>query len=290
MSTEPSVLGGSAQPNANAQQLGGYEFSLPPLAIQKRIAEILGRLDDKIELNRRINATLEEMAQRLYKHWFVDFGPFQDGEFVESELGLIPQGWSVGKVGDFGTIVTGKTPSTQIKENFGDEVLFIKIPDMRDNVFVIDTDMKLSTLGASSQQNKLLPKMTICVSCIATPGLVSLTSKESQTNQQINSIIPNDLTHATFIYCQMLGMAEEIRLRGSGGTATLNLNKQDFSNLQIIKPSNNILYAFHEKSSHWFTQILNNQYQSRHLVTIRDYLLPRLLSGELSVEETANVP
>ena len=87
-----------------------FEIPLPPLPIQRRIAEILGRLDDKIEVNRRINRTLEAMAQALYKHWFVDFGPFQDGEFVESEVGLVPKGWEVKALADIVDLLSGGTP------------------------------------------------------------------------------------------------------------------------------------------------------------------------------------
>ena len=90
-----SMAVGTTMPNLNSSILESVPISLPPLPIQRRIAEILGRLDDKIEVNRRINATLEAMAQKLYRHWFVEFGPFRDGEFVESELGAIPKGWEV---------------------------------------------------------------------------------------------------------------------------------------------------------------------------------------------------
>lgn len=279
-----SVMGGSAQPNANAKQLGSFQFNLPPLPIQRRIAEILGRLDDKIEANRRINRTLEAMAQALYKHWFVDFGPFQDGAFVESELGLIPKGWGVGRVADFGDIVTGKTPPTKEDAYFGDDVPFIKIPDMHGQVFVSQTSSRLSKLGAESQSKKYIPARSICVSCIATAGLVCLTSESSQTNQQINSIVPLNDSWAEFIYCQMSELGEHIRLLGSSGSATLNLNKNDFSNIRVLLPPNDVVVQFHSQVSSWFSQILNCYEESRQLAAIRDYLLPRLLSGGLSVE------
>jgi type I restriction enzyme, S subunit len=259
------------------------EIELPPLPIQQRIAEILGRLDDKIEVNRRINRTLEAMAQALYKEWFVDFGPFQDGEFVESELGLIPKGWGVGKVADFGQIVTGKTPPTKEETYFGDEIPFIKIPDMHGQVFIIQTSSRLSKIGAESQGNKYIPAGSICVSCIATAGLVCLTSEPSQTNQQINSIVPLNDSWAEFIYCQMSVLGDHIRLLGSGGSATLNLNKNDFSNIRVLLPPNNVVAQFHVQVAAWFSQILNCYQESRQLAATRDYLLPRLLSGALSV-------
>jgi type I restriction enzyme S subunit len=95
-------------PHTNLTILRNTPVTLPPLPTQRRIAQILGRLDDKIEVNRRINRTLEAMAQALYKHWFVDFGPFQDGPFVKSELGLIPEGWRVGTVEQMVELAYGK--------------------------------------------------------------------------------------------------------------------------------------------------------------------------------------
>jgi type I restriction enzyme S subunit len=270
-------------PKINLEYLRAFPITLPPLPTQRRIAEILGHLDDKIELNRRLNRKLEEMAQALYKHHFVDFGPYQDGEFVESELDLIPQGWKVGCVEDWGEVITGKTPSTSVPDYFGDDIPFIKIPDMHGKVFVTQTASSLSLKGANSQQSKFLPPMSICVSCIATPGLVSLTSAESQTNQQINSIIPRKNTYAEFLYLQMSEFGDEIRTLGSGGTATLNLNKGDFSNIRVIIPPDEILSEFHRRVKPWFEQVLNLEYENRKLAEIRDYLLPKLLSGEIEV-------
>jgi type I restriction enzyme S subunit len=274
---------GATMPSLNTKILSDVPIPLPPLPTQRRIAQILGRLDDKIGLNRRLNHTLEAMAQALFKHHFVDFGPYQDGEFVESELGLIPKGWEVGRVADWGDVITGKTPSTKNPANFGDDVPFIKIPDMHGKVFVTETTTSLSTKGANSQRKKFLPPMSVCVSCIATPGLVCLTSTESQTNQQINSIIPRKEKYAEFLYCQMSAFGEDIRRLGSGGTATLNLNKKDFSNIQVVIPSEGILDRFHRQVNPWFKQILNIKYENRKLAEIRDYLLPKLLSGEVGV-------
>lgn len=113
--------------------------SIPHLDEQKRISSFLSTLDDKIELNRRINENLEQQAQTLFKSWFVDFEPFKNGKFVDSELGMIPKGWKVGQLLDFGKIICGKTPSKNIKEFFGGDIPFIKIPDMHNQSFIITT-------------------------------------------------------------------------------------------------------------------------------------------------------
>ena len=103
----------------------------------------------------------------------------------------MPEGWKVGVISDFGDVICGKTPSTKIKDYYGEEIPFITIPDMHNYVYACYTERYLSVKGAQSQESKNLPPNSICVSCIATPGLVVLTDRISQTNQQINSIIPN---------------------------------------------------------------------------------------------------
>lgn len=157
---------------------------------QRRIASILSSLDRKIELNNKINADLEEMAQAIFKNWFVDFEPFKDGKFVDSELGMIPEGWKVGCLGDMGAVVCGKTPSKSNSNYYGGDIPFIKIPDMHGNVFVENSEDRLTEEGSLSQIKKLIPPYSLMVSCIATVGLVSINTKPSHTNQQINTVIP----------------------------------------------------------------------------------------------------
>jgi len=272
------------------------------VAEQRAIAHILGSLDDKIELNRRMNATLEESARALFKSWFVDFDPVRakmegrqpegiDSEtaalfpdrLVESALGLIPEGWRVGTIGSLGTIVTGKTPPTQNKNLFDGEILFIRIPDMHNHVFTLETAITLSQAGSAYQKNYLLPAFSVCVSCIATPGIVSLTVVPSHTNQQINSIICNNEASPFYVYFVASGLHDEIVARGSGGSATLNLNKSEFSKLLISFPMKPALLAFHDIVKPIFYKILALQYESISLAVTRDALLPKLLSGEVRV-------
>ena len=111
-----SIAHGSVFDTVNMESLGAFEVSLPPLPQQRRIADVLGALDDKIALNRRMNHTLEAMAQALYRHWFIDFGPFQDGDFAESELGPIPQGWTVKQISDIAKFRNGKRPESKVED------------------------------------------------------------------------------------------------------------------------------------------------------------------------------
>jgi type I restriction enzyme S subunit len=202
----------------DTKQLQELPVNLPTLSEQEQIVAVIKALDDKIELNRRMNKTLETIARAIFKSWFVDFDPVRakaNGEpsetichrlgltsdllalfpdrLVDSELGEIPEGWFVWAVRDVGNIVCGKTPPTKNPAYYGNDIPFITIPDMHGNVFATTTQRKLSHKGAVSQTKKTLPAGSICVSCIATPGLVVITTEDSQTNQQINSVVPEHL-------------------------------------------------------------------------------------------------
>jgi type I restriction enzyme S subunit len=273
---------GSTVKHTSPNRICEFEFELPSLYEQERIANILSSLDDKIALNREMNKTLEAMAQAIFKSWFVDFEPFKEGEFVESELGMIPRGWSVKKLAEFTKVITGKTPPTKESINYGNKYPFITIPDMHGEVFITKTDRALSELGHNVQKNKLLPKNSILVSCIATVGLVAINSEESHTNQQINSIVCAS-NETFYIYMTMQNMKDTLTEMGGGGTATLNVNKGIFEKIQILVPTKENLNRFDSKVRAIFEKILENQKQIETLSTLRDTLLPKLLSGEMAV-------
>ena len=277
---------GSSQPLITQDILKNIEIDLPSLEEQKRIADILTALDDKIELNNQMNQTLEEIASLLYKRWFVDFEfpddkgkPYKSsgGEMVDSELGMIPKGWKVKELGEISEkIITGKTPSTKDSKNFGEGTPFITIPDMYRKVFTDKTVRHITNYGRKKIQNKLIPKNSVLVSCIATPGLVSITSKESITNQQINSIVCKK-QNLYFIYETLLSLKEYIILLGSGGSTTLNLNKSDFSKISICYAENRINKVFYELYNYIFNQISENQFEIIKLENIKEELLKELL-------------
>jgi type I restriction enzyme S subunit len=277
---------------------------VPDKKTQETVGDTYFELSDKIELNRRMNATLEAMARALFQSWFVDFDPVRaklDGRhpaaldpataalfpehLEDSPLGHIPKGWEVKTVGDIGDVICGKTPPTSVADYYGQDIPFITIPDMHGNVFGAATARKLSHAGANSQANKTLPPGSLCVSCIATPGLVVITSEDSQTNQQINSVVPHQKEETYFWYWVMNGLGAEIASSGSGGSVLVNLSKGRFETLQVVKPPHALIRAYHTTVRPLFEAILANTHQSRTLATLRDTLLPKLLSGELSVAE-----
>ena len=271
---------GSAVPSLNRNYIHPIEVQAPDLPTQKEIAQILTSLDDKIELNLQMNQTLEAMAQAIFKEWFVNFNfPGFDGELVDG----LPKGWNRCLIKDFGKIVCGKTPSKAVKEYFGGEYMFIKIPDMHNSVFIIETTDSLTEEGVNSQSNKTIPPFSICVSSIATVGLVCINPEPCQTNQQINSIIPKNKDLRYFLYFLTTSMKDTFLATASGGTATLNMNTSQFSNIRAFMPSEDVLNEFDEIVSPIMEKILENEYNIKSLTQTRDTLLPKLMSGQLEI-------
>ena len=326
---------GAVQPKLPLYGLENISIDWKTRTEREEIVKQLNSLDNKIQLNTQINQTLEQIAQALFKSWFVDFDPVRakiqvlsDGlsleqaelaamqaisgktpeeltalsqtqpdcyaelaetakafpcEMVEVDGVEVPKGWNLKALSDLGQIICGKTPSKSNKEFYGNDVPFIKIPDMHNQVFITQTTDNLSVAGANSQSKKYIPPKSICVSCIATVGLVSMTSKPSHTNQQINSIIPNDEKTSEFLYLSLKqpSMTKYLKDLASGGSATLNLNTSTFSKIEIITPSKEIIDIFHNKVVYAFEKVLSNSIENKRLAEIRDLLLPRLLSGEI---------
>ncbi|MEX5833129.1 restriction endonuclease subunit S [Staphylococcus saprophyticus] len=267
---------------------------------QKAISSILKFLDKKLELNKKIIANLEELSQTLFKRWFVDYefpdengNPYKSsgGEMIDSELGKIPVGWQVNNINDFANnnVITGKTPSTKVKENYSDTgIPFLTIPDMHNDIFVLNTERYISNLGIEKLSKKILPKNSLAISCIATPGLVNITSSDTLTNQQVNSFTPNKI-ELYYLYFNLKSMSNYIRDLGSGGSTTLNLNKTQFSKIKLLKPTNKLLLKYDNLVRSNFEMILNFQNENNYLTILRDTLLPKLMSGEIEIPDDIEV-
>lgn len=224
-----------------------------------------------------LNKNLEQQAQAIFKYLFVDFEPFGNN---------MPDNWTMGIINDLAEeIICGKTPSTKIKEYYGSDIPFITIPDMHGNTYAVTTERYLSQYGANSQPKKSLPKNSTCISCIGTAGLVTLVATESQTNQQINSIIPKHDYSPYYIYLLMQTMSKVINKLGQSGSTIVNLNKAQFGKMQAIIPSITVMKSFDEVVSPIFEMILERQMENARLVSLRDILLPKLMSGEFDVSD-----
>lgn len=275
---------GTSIPSLRTETLNRLDLPIPNIKYQKRVLSILNNLDKKISLNKQINSNLINISKTIFRRKFINYEDYED--FKDTEYGRIPVSFEVVTLKEISKkIVCGKTPSTKIEENYGDKMPFITIPDMHNNVFVIETERKLSEKGIKSQINKILPKNSVCVSCIATAGLVSLTFEESQTNQQINSIICKDGISSFFMYLYLCELSEYIKILGSGGSTTLNLNKKEFSKIKIAIPDNKEMITFDEIIRPIFEKIKINQLEIIKLSKLRDTLLPKLMSGEIDVSK-----
>ena len=298
-----------------------------PMDQQIFIGDIYYQLNKKIEINTKINQTLEQIAQAIFKSWFVDFEPVrakiaakQNGqdperaairaisgktdeqldqlspdqlqqlaataalfpdELVDSELGEIPKGWKEKKVSDWGDVVCGKTPPKNDPSNYGGNIPFIKIPDMHGKVFATITSDSLSTKGSQSQKKKKISKGSVCVSCIATVGQIVIASGDSHTNQQINSIVPSNMAYTPYLYFSMLEQNGLLHDLASGGSATLNLNTGNFSKINLVYPGEKLLVEYSRLATPLLEAILEQDKQSQSLCEIREFLLPKLLSGEI---------
>ena len=255
---------------------------LYPLITQENIADVLSTYDELIENNNRRIEILEKTAQEIYQEWFVRmrFPGHENTRFIKG----IPEGWDVKKVGDIGEVVTGKTPPTLVEEYYGEEIMFVKTPDMHGNIFTAKTEVYLSKEGSESQPSKLLPENSIMVSCIGTGGVVAINMEPSHTNQQINSIILNNTELREWAYFTLKTMKKTIELFGATGATMTNLSKGKFEKLKILYPTDKLLIDFNNCTKDMFEQIKHLILKNQNLIKQRDLLLPRLMNGTIEVK------
>lgn len=277
-----SMVGSSGRQRVQQSVLENLEVNLPPLEEQRRIAGDLGSLDDKIELNRRINANLEAQAQALFRSWFVDFEPFRDGPFVDSELGKIPQGWKIGTLSEIGDVIGGSTPSKIKPEYYTDNgIAWITPKDLSTNncKFTAKGETDISELGYKNSSAKLMPRGSVLFSSRAPIGYISIAKNEICTNQGFKSIVPKK-AGTCFIYYFLRNNTSKIESMASGSTfkeASGGLMKS----LEVIIPSNKILTAFEEAIQPLFNMQEHNEDENARLSALRDTLLPKLMVGEI---------
>ncbi len=274
-----------------------YPIKIPPLSIQKEISSLLGNLDRKIENLRKQNETLERIAQTLFKHWFVDFEfpndegkPYKSsgGEMVRSELGEIPVGWRVGKLEDFGKVVTGKTPSTKNPIYWGKGLPFITPTDFKNyGKFVLNSEREISKMAVLEFKNLVIPEKSVVVTCIGSDmGKVARTATRCITNQQLNSLVFNQIKNGIeYVYQFLVSQYKMLRLIALGGSTMPIINKTAFSNIEIVIPDLLTLDKFNETVESFNLKVINNEQQIQTLYKTRDVLLPKLMSGKLRINQ-----
>jgi type I restriction enzyme S subunit len=289
-------------------ELRQVSLTLPPLAEQKRIAEVLGVLDEKIELNRRMNAALEATARALFQSWFVDFDPVRaklDGRtpsvidpataalfpdcFEESPLGRIPKGWEVKTAEEISAVGIGKTPPRKEHHWFSENPADIPWMSIRDlgeaGVFISKTSEFLTSEAVEKFRVRRIPNDTVVLSFKLTMGRVSITDGEMLSNEAIAHFRLNPETPfgSAYLYCYLKGFGFD--QLGSTSSIATAINSDMVRGIKILVPSKEVAEAFERMIAPLFAQMKSIQKQSQTLATLRDTLLPKLLRGELSVRE-----
>lgn len=249
-----------------------YEFLAPNKITQTKIANILSSLDEKIELNRQTNQTLETIAQTLFK------------EICLPKSEVLPDGWSVRKISDIGKVITGKTPSSKKPQDFGDKIPFVTPTDFKNyGKMILSSIRYLSDEGINGLKNKVLPKKSVIVTCIGSDmGKVAINQFECVTNQQINSVIVDDY-FVDFLYYSLLDKYDLLRNMATGGSTMPMINKSQFEEIKLIIPDNTSLNNFKNIIEPFNSQMKNNILEVETLTELRDSLLPKLMKGEIEI-------
>lgn len=282
-----SGANGSKMPRGDKQQIMKWEIEIPTeKGDQRRIASVLSSLDRKIELNNKINADLEEMAQAIFKNWFVDFEPFKNGKFVDSELGMIPEGWKVGRLDEIADVVGGSTPSKAKPEYYTQKgIAWLTPKDLSNHPAVYSSrgEIDITEEGYNSTSTKLMPKGTVLFTSRAPIGYISIAQNDICTNQGFKSLVPKK-AETCFLYCFLKYVTPEIENKSTGSTfkeASGSLMKS----LQVIMPEQKVFEDFETIVSPLFARIESLEKENSRLSLFRDILLPRLMSGELEIPE-----
>lgn len=278
--TLASLANGGAQQNLNAQIIKDYVLKMPSLADQRRIASILSSLDRKIELNNKINADLEEMAQAIFKNWFVDFEPFKDGKFVDSELGMIPEEWKIGTLGDI-----TKNKSAKVKERNEVKVLS---PVTTGELVLSEEYFTKQVFSSSIAKYKIVNKGDFAYNP-ARVNIGSLGRNEFDFDGCVSPVyvvfsVLDGYENYFDLFRKTDFFKDSVASLAIGGVRQ-SLSYDDLSSIEVIIPSENAVEEFNNLYNQMKKTIKANKLENSHLSTLRDTLLPRLMSGELEVPE-----
>lgn len=275
---------GSTQKALTIDSLSKFDIKIPVnLDDQRRIASILSSLDRKIELNNKINADLEEMAQAIFKNWFVDFEPFKNGKFVDSELGMIPEGWKVGRLTDVIKLMPGGTPKTTEPLYWDNGTIPFFSPKDVNGVYCFATEKHITETGLNKCSSNLYPKDTIFITCRGTVGKVCLAACDMAMNQSNYAIKAIDGYSQYYVFFLVKSVVERL-IKKSNGAVFSAITSKDFDE-EILIPSQKAVEDFTNVIDGFFRRIFTIGTENSRLSLLRDTLLPRLMSGELEVPE-----
>ena len=278
--TLASLANGGAQQNLNAQIIKDYVLKMPSLADQCRIASILSSLDRKIELNNKINADLEEMAQAIFKNWFVDFEPFKDGKFVDSELGMIPEGWKVGTLKDLLYL-----RKDSIKAANKGNLPYLPIDTIPMHCLVA-TDFKSNDEAKSSLQTFEQNDIVVGAMRVYFHRVILAPCKGiTRTTCFVLSVKNENALAYSLMQCNQDEAISFAEKTSKGSTMPYAVWDGGYGEYKVVIPPSEVMKSFNDLLSNFFSKMNKNTIENSRLSLLRDTLLPRLMSGELEVPE-----
>ena len=279
--TLASLANGGAQQNLNAQIIKDYVLQMPSLADQHRIAAILSSLDWKIELNNKINADLEEMAQAIFKNWFVDFEPFKDGKFVDSELGMIPEGWKVGRLTEIASYMNGLAMQKFPPENNEDSLPVLKIKELGQGFCGTDSDR----CSCNIKDECKIHNGDVIFSWSGTLLVDVWCGGDCGLNQHLFKVTSKDYPKWFYYYWTKHHLQEFIHIAKDKAVTMGHIKRGHLEEAMVAIPDNDSMEKAHELFEPILSKMISLRLESSRLSTLRDTLLPRLMSGELEVPE-----
>lgn len=288
--------------------LARLEIAVPPLPAQRAIAHILGTLDDKIELNRRMSETLEAMARALFKSWFVDFDPVRakmegrdpglprpladlfPARLVDSEVGEIPEGWEVKSFATTIEILGGGTPKTSVAEYWGGDVPWFSVVDAPtgSEAWVVDTEKKLTRAGVENSSAQVLPVGTTIISARGTVGRIALVGVPMAMNQSCYGLRARIGAHGYFNYFSTRELVTRLQQHAHGSVFD-TITRDTLAGLSVVAPPAEVVAVFEERVAPSLERIRAGLLSGHTLAALRDTLLPKLISGELRVSNADRI-
>jgi type I restriction enzyme S subunit len=292
-------------PNLNTNILSRVPINLPSLTTQHKIVTILDSISGTIETLQHQNTALESIAQTLFRSWFVNFDPVHakaagnapeamsaelaelfPSEFEESKLSLIPKGWDVIPFSESIVIHSGGTPKTSISEYWNGDIPWFSVTDAPESgqVFVLQTDKYITRIGLESSPTKMLPLRSTIISARGTVGKIGMVSSSMTMNQSCYALSPKSIQGNYWVYFQTKELINQLKQMSHGGVFD-TITRDTLKGVKVIQPSESIFKALSNICQPLFDSIECNCKLSQRLTVLRDHLLPRLISGKLSLDE-----
>ena len=289
---EKSMAGASGRQRADVAAIQDLKVPAPDLPTQRRIAAILSAYDDLIENNTRRIAILEEMARRIYEEWFVHFRfpGHEQVKMVESESGLIPEGWKVSTLGEVcSRLQSGGTPSRSNGSYWTEGTVdWYKTKELWDG-FLFDSEEKITESAVADKKTRIFESGTILMAIYGAPtvGRLGITTRRSACNQAaLGFELRSDWVTKWFLLHTLMLLRQEFNNKAQGA-AQQNISKEKVAETQFLLPRMEVMAAFDDKLGPMWSMLLNLQTKNRNLRTTRDLLLPKLISGEVEVSVSA---